>query len=347
MVSGGSNQAPPPSTPGWYPDPWSATGRGERYFDGDAWGKTDRPIGRELSALDGGKKPSRFRRRRTARTSRPRRGRFRNTAWPFVLLALTVGAVWGAGQYNDRQEDGGSDTSAPAVGERAGLIAERPPPSDEAKLNPLGTPAQVPEGGGAFEFLAHQDDDPTTPAAFDPCRPIHYVIRHDGAPPDGEQLIHESVARVSTATGLQFIDDGATTELPPKDRQAYQPDLYDDDRWAPVVIAWSDEAQYPGLAGYIGGLGSASWERSDTGAVVNVSGMVVLDRVDLSSEVLPDRAYARATIMHELGHVVGLDHVADRGQIMFSEGQPGVTEYGAGDLAGLAELGTQECYPDL
>ena len=32
-----------PSGPGWYPDPWSADGKGERYFDGKRWGTTERP----------------------------------------------------------------------------------------------------------------------------------------------------------------------------------------------------------------------------------------------------------------------------------------------------------------
>src|SRR5690349_19365820 len=38
-----------PSAPGWYPDPWSATGSGERYFDGKQWGTTERPRARHTS----------------------------------------------------------------------------------------------------------------------------------------------------------------------------------------------------------------------------------------------------------------------------------------------------------
>ena len=38
-----------PSGPGWYPDPWSADGKGERYFDGKHWGSTERPRGRHTT----------------------------------------------------------------------------------------------------------------------------------------------------------------------------------------------------------------------------------------------------------------------------------------------------------
>ncbi len=47
-------------------------------------------------------------------------------------------------------------------------------------------------------------------------------------------------------------------------------------------------------------------------------------------------------VQHELAHVAGLDHVQDRGQIMY----PSISDrspdgYAAGDRAGLAQLGAQ------
>jgi hypothetical protein len=47
-------------------------------------------------------------------------------------------------------------------------------------------------------------------------------------------------------------------------------------------------------------------------------------------------------MVHELGHVAGLDHVQDRGQVMYpSISSQSPDGYGAGDRSGLAELGAQ------
>ncbi|MEI8080300.1 MAG: hypothetical protein WCI74_00440 [Actinomycetes bacterium] len=43
--------------------------------------------------------------------------------------------------------------------------------------------------------------------------------------------------------------------------------------------------------------------------------------------------------LHELGHVMGLTHVASRAEIMSDSWNPGVTTFGPGDLNGLARLG--------
>lgn len=54
-----------------------------------------------------------------------------------------------------------------------------------------------------------------------------------------------------------------------------------------------------------------------------------------------------AVVLHELGHLVGLAHVADQTQLMFPESSYAVTDFQSGDLTGAAILGRGVCTPDL
>jgi hypothetical protein len=83
--------------------------------------------------------------------------------------------------------------------------------------------------------------------AYDPCRPIHYVIRPQGQPAGGNKIVTDAVLRVSKATGLRFVFDGATSEAPSRERPSYQPERYGD-RWAPVLISWVTSRENPDFA---------------------------------------------------------------------------------------------------
>ena len=55
----------------------------------------------------------------------------------------------------------------------------------------------------------------------------------------------------------------------------------------------------------------------------------------------------RTVVLHELGHLVGLAHVHDRSQVMNpTVGRGAPSHFAAGDLTGLAELGTGPCFTD-
>jgi predicted Zn-dependent protease len=114
-----------------------------------------------------------------------------------------------------------------------------------------------------------------------------------------------------------------------------------------VLIAWSNGRAFAPLDGTVDGVGQAVAAEADPNTWAYASGQVVLDQNKLAPAQLGDRTVARAVILHELGHLVGLDHTTDPRQLMYSESQFGVTDYGAGDLHGLAVLGTQACYPNL
>jgi hypothetical protein len=76
-----------------------------------------------------------------------------------------------------------------------------------------------------------------------------------------------------------------------------------------------------------------------------VSGVVHLDGptfTDIQREP-GGEARARAIIMHELAHLVGLAHVADPEQLMYND-NVGKTAFGLGDLEGLRKLGSGRCF---
>ena len=265
---------------------------------------------------------------------RPRRSRFVRFLPAVLVLALTVGAVYLAGP------DGlGESVSTPEA------AFPHPTPGVGAADEPLGSPMPAPEGG-TYEFVAEQPNS-VRPVAYDPCRPIHYVMRPDNVPVGGELLLHDAFARVTAVTGLQFIYDGETDEQPSRDRESFQPDRYGD-RWAPVLVTWETEQENPDLISDVAGLAGSARMWLPGQAQVFVTGAVALDAAAFDGILAaPDGgAVARAIVLHELGHLVGLDHVPDATQLMFPETST-VLDYASGDLAGLVQLGKGECVPGL
>lgn len=226
-------------------------------------------------------------------------------------------------------------------------VVDQPSPSVEHRSAPLGVPAPVATLSPSHVFTQRQPSG--EPVAYDPCRPIHVVVNERAAPAGSGAILADALAEVSSATGLRFVVDGGTDEPPDFSREPFQPDRYGD-RWAPVLVSWSDPAEAAELDGDVAGLGGSTWLQLDGRASVYVTGVVVLDGPQLG-EVLQGRSEGRtevqAIIQHELGHLVGLDHVDDPGELMHPASVPGVAEFGPGDLTGLAELGQGQCFPDV
>lgn len=306
------------------------------------------------------------------------RRRWRVPRWLTVVAAALLVGVFSAYVISEYQTLAGGgpertpfDEAAPLPpqGSIPGTGAEEPtveiirpedwpPVAGESADAPLGSPPPVPDGGGPHDFVLRQADG--SPVAYDPCRRIGFVIR-PGGPPEGDQLIREAIAAVSAATGLQFVDEGPTDEGPSDSRRAYQPERYGE-RWAPVLFTWSDETESPRLAptdvggatsdpaGYAGSM-AVGIEPAGGGdaRLVFVTGSVTLDRDDLDRMLrgFDGRNLVRGVIAHEIGHLVGLDHVDDPNQLMYPTIQRGVTAFQPGDLEGLAALGSGACFPEI
>jgi hypothetical protein len=221
-----------------------------------------------------------------------------------------------------------------------GAVTVHPPVHDvidPARILPA--PAQV-DGSGGFTVLAQHGGHAV---AWDPCEPIHFVVRPDNQIPGGRVLLDRAITEISKDTGLYFSDDGTTSEAPTPSRNPYQPGRYGKN-WAPVLISWSNEAEYPGLAGDVVGL--AGPISVDGKQARDVTGEVVFDAPDLAKiERAPQGAiYVYDVLLHELGHLVGLGHVDDAGSIMNSVAQRPLAGYSDGDLRGLEELGSGRCF---
>jgi Matrixin len=268
-----------------------------------------------------------------------------------LAVLLVVGGSLGAAVLTglvpwpwDRAAPAGlaPDSSVPVA-----APTDRPTPGADASRSPRGVPPPAPGGGGTHEFSLLQADG-VTPVAYDPCRVVHYVIRPDGSPAGGEEMVHAAVARLARVTGLVFVYDGPTDEAPTPEREPFLPDRYGD-RWAPVLVAWETEEQNPELVGDVVGQAGSLAVSLGEGPRVYVTGTVSLDAGQFP-EILAQgdgAATASGIVLHELGHLVGLDHVPDESQLLYPETVRGVTDFADGDLTGLARLGQGACVPDL
>jgi len=272
---------------------------------------------------------------------------------PLTALALTTALVL-TGLALDPAPS--ASPIAAAAGPDPALAALAPPqPPITAygpeSAQPLGKPAPLTVPSSEYAFMQKAPDG--TPVAYDPCRPIHYVTRAANAPAEGAQLIKEAISAVSLATGLVFIDDGATTEAPAARHVSFQPDRYGA-RPAPVLIAWETQAEEPRFTDdpsaptTTGGLSASEAFITRDSVVTYASGQVALNGPGVRRVI--DHAdglnQARGVIEHELGHLVGLDHVPGA-QLMSPTLAPGISSYQPGDLAGLSLLGQGKCHPSF
>jgi hypothetical protein len=186
-----------------------------------------------------------------------------------------------------------------------------------------------------------------TPVTFDPCRPIHVVVNSAAAPPGADRLLREAMAEVSNATGLAFTLEGETTEPPVLPRQNMDQGRYGN-RWSPVLVAWTDPSVIPELAGSVAGLGGpVGAPYIDTRDQHYVSGTVYLDGPAFAEIITRPRIgwdQARAIVMHELAHLVGLTHVEATTELMHQGNSANLRSFGPGDLEGLRQLNPGRCF---
>jgi hypothetical protein len=187
---------------------------------------------------------------------------------------------------------------------------------------------------GSYAFIVKTNAG--DPVGWNHCKAIRYVVNPAGAPDDWQDIVTGSVTEVTDASGFKFQYDGTSADRSFTDRS------FDPEDPPPVLIAWADAAEVPDLAGSTAGIGGATPERVRN-RIQFVTGLVVLDteafdRMDQRG----DERSEELILAHELGHVLGLDHVDDVDELMNAQyvGQRG---FGPGDRKGLELLHELPC----
>ncbi len=224
----------------------------------------------------------------------------------------------------------------------------RPPRGLEESPWPRGVPTPVDWDGSpyAFQDTQRRPDGLDVPVTFSPCRPVHYVVNTSGAPVGFVDDVAGVMRELTAATGFVFVDDGTTTESGGADRALYQPDRYGE-RWAPLLIQFSDEDHFARLEGDVAGVGANRVVDDGDGLRVVVTGTVWLDTDLLERQPVGAEPVHVAVLRHELAHVLGLDHVDDATQLMNPTQMGDVTTFQSGDLYGLSLLNRGVCAPDV
>jgi hypothetical protein len=236
---------------------------------------------------------------------------------------------------------------------------DRGPAVDEAtRLAPEA--AAVPGAlSGSPRFALYEGalpDGTGTYLRWDPCSTITYQVNLTGVPTRlRAQVLQETpaaVGEVADLTGLRVTFRGLTDEVPlTRPRQPLE-------QSSDLLVAWvhPDQADVDlsgGIAAQAGARGTVT-RRTDDGAAfdpaspgtlghVILRGYVVLDAPQLLADGKPARGPGtsrRNTLLHELGHAVGLGHADDPTQLMHPRLHAGTPDgFAAGDLEGLALVG--------
>jgi len=208
---------------------------------------------------------------------------------------------------------------------------------------------EMPDSEGSYRFIGEAAG---APIRWNPCEPVRYEVNLANAPEGALAVVHEAFDRTAEVTGIEFRFEGTTTRTPEEQADDYfLSHLTDPVVWLPVLVAWLPReefrAQFERLGSDRHALAVANSIRGELETADQyTSGAIVVDAEARMSDDFDGRYSLGMVMMHEAGHLMGLGHVKDPAEVMFSDRstypQP-IEEWGPGDTEGLQRLGTGGC----
>lgn len=188
---------------------------------------------------------------------------------------------------------------------------------------------QAPSASGNYSLLYNTEN-----ISWNSCTTIGYRVNLNGMPRGELSRIRKAFDKISSVTALRFQYEGSTTKIPWRENIR----TLDADSRTNITFAFSKPGRGPKDSPLWLNTLAAGYGGPQYSPGVGLTGGAVL--FDTSFITTVPKASRIAFYMHELGHVVGLGHAAENGELMFPSLPSTVKPvWGAGDVLGLGKIG--------